>query len=53
MAKLDAEVRKVLGLTQGPAQPVAAPAPAPTGARVTTMPTAPEPVKAPIVAARR
>jgi len=53
MAKLDAEVRKVLGLTQGPAQPVAAPASAPTGARVTTMPTAPEPVKAPIVAARR
>jgi recombination protein RecA len=54
MAKLDAEVRKVLGLTQGPAQPVAAPASqAPTGARVTTMPTAAEPVKAPIVAARR
>jgi len=56
MAKLDTEVRKVLGLTQGPAQPAAAAAPpAPsTGGRVTTMPSAPaEPVKAPIVAARR
>ena len=56
MAKLDAEVRKTLGLTQGPAQPAAAAAP--TGsimrqARVTTMPAAAEPVKAPIVAARR
>jgi recombination protein RecA len=56
MAKLDTEVRKALGLTQGPAQPAAAPAPqAPSsaGARVTTMPSAAEPVKAPIVAARR
>src|SRR5271168_4564379 len=55
MAKLDTEVRKALGLTQSPAQPAAAAAPqAPTtGARVTTMPTAAEPVKAPIVAARR
>jgi recombination protein RecA len=55
MAKLDAEVRKALGLTQSPAQPAAAPAPSATsGARVTTMPSAPsEPVKAPIVAARR
>jgi len=55
-AKLDAEVRKALGLTQGPAQPVAASAqqaPSSTGARVTTMPAAAEPVKAPIVAARR
>jgi recombination protein RecA len=55
MAKLDTEVRKALGLTQGPAQPAAVPAPtngAATG-RVTTMPTAAEPVKAPIVAARR
>jgi len=57
-AKLDAEVRKHLGLTPGgapvavpPAQ--AAPAPAATpGARVTTMPSAaPEPAKIP--AARR
>ncbi len=55
MAKLDTEVRKALGLTQGPAQPAAAATPqaASSGARVTTMPTAPEPVKAPIVAARR
>jgi recombination protein RecA len=55
MAKLDTEVRKALGLTQGPAQPAAVPTPsaAPTGARVTTMPSTPEPVKAPIVAARR
>ncbi len=56
MAKLDAEVRKALGLTQGPAQPAAAAAPTMERrrARVTTMPSAPaEPVKAPIVAARR
>src|SRR5450432_3015429 len=54
LAKLDIEVRKALGLIQGPPQPAAAAAPAtPTGARVTTMPTAAEPVKAPIVAARR
>src|SRR4051812_38939884 len=50
MAKLDTEVRKALGLT------AAAPAStAPTGSgngRVTTMPP-PEPVKAPIVAAKR
>src|SRR5271165_4028102 len=45
MAKLDAEVRKALGLTQGPAQPA--------GVRVTTMPSAPpEPVKVPIAAKR-
>jgi recombination protein RecA len=54
LAKLDTEVRKALGLIAGPAQPAAAAAPAAsTGARVTTMPTAAEPVKAPIVAARR
>jgi recombination protein RecA len=55
MAKLDTEVRKALGLTQGPAQPAAAATAqaASSGARVTTMPTAAEPVKAPIVAARR
>jgi len=53
LAKLDTEVRKALGLIQGPLQPAAAATPAaPTGARVTTMPSA-EPVKAPIVAARR
>jgi recombination protein RecA len=55
MAKLDAEVRKALGLAQGPAQPAAVPAPtngAATG-RVTTMPSAPpEPVKVPIAAKR-
>jgi len=54
MAKLDVEVRKALGLIATPPQP-AAPA-APTNgaaARVTTMPSAAEPVKAPIVAARR
>src|ERR1700684_3864639 len=42
MARLDTEVRKALGLSQGPAQPVAAAA-APTNGstgRVTTMPTA-------------
>jgi recombination protein RecA len=55
MAKLDAEVRKSLGLTAAtPAPAAAAPASAPQGARVTTMPSAAaEPVKAPIVAARR
>ena len=58
MAKLDAEVRKALGLAQNLAQPAAAPAPAPaptngTTSRVTTMPTATESVKAPIAAARR
>ncbi len=48
-AKLDTEVRKLLGLTQsGPqAAPVAAPAVATgtAGSRVTTMPSAPEPAK--------
>jgi len=55
MAKLDAEVRKALGLTVTQPHPtaVAAQTPPPQGARVTTMPTAVEPVKAPIVAARR
>jgi recombination protein RecA len=56
MAKLDTEVRKALGLI--PSQPHPAPAtPAQTaqsqGARVTTMPTGTDAVKAPIVAARR
>jgi recombination protein RecA len=54
LAKHDTEVRKALGLIATPAQPAAAAAPATsTGARVTTMPSTPEPVKAPIVAARR
>ncbi len=57
MAKLDAEVRKALGLTQLQPQPAAAAAaasaPATQGARVTTMPTGTESVKAPIAAARR
>jgi recombination protein RecA len=53
MAKLEAEVRKALGLTPASAQPAATSAQAATpSSRVTTMPTA-EPVKAPIVAARR
>jgi recombination protein RecA len=60
MAKLDAEVRKALGLAHGPAQPAAAvtatAAPAPTNgatARVTTMPSAPpDPVKVPVAAKR-
>jgi recombination protein RecA len=59
MAKLDAEVRKALGLNNGQPQAVpaatstAAPAAAATGGRVTTMPTGTETVKAPIAAARR
>ena len=56
MARLDTEVRKALGLTQGPAQPAAASAAPPvasSGGRVTTMPSTAEPMKAPIVAARR
>ncbi len=55
MAKLDTEVRKALGLIAAPSQPAAATSPQPpsTSARVTTMPSAAEPVKAPIVAARR
>jgi recombination protein RecA len=57
MAKLDTEVRKSLGLIATPAQaqPAAAASgqPASQGARVTTMPTATDSVKAPIVAARR
>jgi recombination protein RecA len=56
LAKLDVEVRKALGLIATPAQAQPSTAPAPTtgqGARVTTMPTATEAVKAPIVAARR
>src|ERR1700747_385189 len=53
-AKLEAEVRKELGLTPAVAQAAAAPTngAAPAG-RVTTMPTAAETPKAPIVAARR
>jgi len=56
MAKLDAEVRKALGLAQSQPQAAAATptsAPATQGARVTTMPTGTESVKAPIAAARR
>jgi recombination protein RecA len=59
MAKLDAEVRKALGLAHGPAQPAtaaAASAQTPTNgatARVTTMPSAPpEPAKVPVAAKR-
>ena len=57
MAKLDTEVRKALGLIATPAQPHAAATPAQTppstGARVTTMPSAPpEPAKVPIAAKR-
>jgi recombination protein RecA len=55
-AKLDAEVRKALGLAQNLAQPAAVPVPAPTNgaaSRVTTMPSAaPEAVKVPIAAKR-
>jgi recombination protein RecA len=54
MAKMDAEVRKALGLTAAQAQPAAAgQTPPAQGARVTTMPTGTDAVKAPIVAARR
>jgi recombination protein RecA len=58
MAKLDAEVRKALGLTGAPAAPQAQPvngsAPAPSqGARVTTMPSAvPESARVPVAAKR-
>jgi recombination protein RecA len=54
-ARLDTEVRKALGLTAAPAQPAAAPGPTPAATgRVTTMPSAPpEPVRAPIAAAKR
>jgi len=55
MVKLDTEVRKALGLTQGPAQPSAAAAPTNGSAgRVTTMPSAPppEPLKVPVAAKR-
>jgi recombination protein RecA len=55
MAKLDAEVRKALGLIAAPAQQPAggtAQAP-PQGARVTTMPSAaPEPSRVPVAAKR-
>jgi recombination protein RecA len=56
MAKLDAEVRKALGLiaTPAPAQPAAGAAQAtPQGARVTTMPTAPPETSRVPVAAKR
>src|SRR5216683_4835308 len=56
MGKLDAEVRKALGLapTAAPtAVPTPAPAPsAPQGARVTTMPTGTDGAKVPVVARR-
>jgi recombination protein RecA len=56
LAKLDTEVRKTLGLIASPPQPAPA-TPAQTaqaqGARVTTMPTGTDGVKAPIMAARR
>ena len=58
MAKLDAEVRKALGLTGTPATPQAQPAAAsaqtpPQVSRVTTMPSAaPEPVRVPVAAKR-
>jgi len=55
MAKLDAEVRKALGLTGAPmAPPAAAPTQTPPqGARVTTMPSAaPEAARTPIAAKR-
>jgi recombination protein RecA len=54
MAKLDAEVRKALGLIATPAQPAAATAQTPPqGARVTTMPSAPpEPARVPVAAKR-
>jgi len=52
MAKLDAEVRKALGLT-GARPETASAAQAGAGGRVTTMPTGTESAKAPIAAARR
>ena len=53
MVKLDTEVRKALGLIAPTVQSGPAPTPPAQGGRVTTMPTATESVKAPIVAARR
>jgi recombination protein RecA len=55
LAKLDAEVRKALGLTSDKPQavPASTTAPATPGGRVATMPTGTETAKAPIVAARR
>ncbi len=49
MAKLEAEVRKALGLTGGQLAPAATP----TTGKVATMPTGTESVKPPIVAAKR
>jgi len=51
MAKLDAEVRKAMGLIAAQAQPAVTPQAA--SGKVATMPTGTEGVKAPIVAARR
>jgi len=53
MAKLDTEVRKALGLTAAAPAAAAAPTNGAAAGRVTTMPTATEAPKAPIVAARR
>jgi len=54
MAKLDAEVRKALGLIPtSQSQPAAGPQAPSQGARVTTMPSAsPEPARAPVAAKR-
>ncbi len=52
MAKMDAEVRKSMGLTAAQAQPTNG-VQAPAQGKVATMPTGTDAVKAPIVAARR
>src|SRR6201984_2906425 len=53
MAKLDAEVRKALGLLATPAPPASSAQTPPQGGRVTTMPSAvPESARAPIAAKR-
>jgi len=53
MAKLDAEVRKVLGLATAQAQPAPTAQAAPPTGRVTTMPSAaPEAAKVPVAAKR-
>src|ERR1700736_6477007 len=54
MAKLDAEVRKALGLTQGQAHPAAAAPTNGSAGRVTTMPSAPpsEAARVPVAAKR-
>ena len=53
LVKLDAEVRKALGLTTAQAQPTNGTQAPAQGTKVTTMPTGTDAVKAPIVAARR